>query len=239
MIILPDIHGRDFWKKAIEQRETGEKVVFLGDYTDPYPDEGIGKEVVPESLRNIIEFKKSYPSEVSLLLGNHDLSYVYTELPSCRFDHTRCREIKNLFLDNKDLFQIGDIQGKYIFSHSGIHPTWLEEEENYFGKDCTWNEAVERLNSDWWDSEPNLLPDVLNRISWYRGGYDKVGSCIWGDVREFSKVKSSEVFQIFGHTRSYGEVIDYERGWAMLDARKPFRLFEDLTTIEEIRLDES
>ena len=35
MIIIPDIHGRDFWKEvtAIEDEE----FVFLGDYVDPYP----------------------------------------------------------------------------------------------------------------------------------------------------------------------------------------------------------
>ena len=40
MIIIPDIHGRTFWKQAIQGKET-EDIVFLGDYLDPYSDEGI------------------------------------------------------------------------------------------------------------------------------------------------------------------------------------------------------
>ena len=36
MIIIPDIHGRTFWKSAVEQKEKDEKIIFLGDYLDHY-----------------------------------------------------------------------------------------------------------------------------------------------------------------------------------------------------------
>ena len=35
ILIIPDVHGRSFWKKAVETGDY-EKVVFLGDYADPY-----------------------------------------------------------------------------------------------------------------------------------------------------------------------------------------------------------
>lgn len=38
-LIIPDVHGRDFWKDAAN-RFPG-NIVFLGDYLDPYPLEGI------------------------------------------------------------------------------------------------------------------------------------------------------------------------------------------------------
>ena len=40
ILIIPDVHGRTFWRAALE---TGnyEKVIFLGDYVDPYVYEGI------------------------------------------------------------------------------------------------------------------------------------------------------------------------------------------------------
>ena len=38
MIIIPDIHGLNFWKEAVAGREEG-IIVFLGDYLDPYPDD--------------------------------------------------------------------------------------------------------------------------------------------------------------------------------------------------------
>ena len=40
ILIIPDVHGRTFWKSAVESGDY-EKIVFLGDYTDPYEMEGI------------------------------------------------------------------------------------------------------------------------------------------------------------------------------------------------------
>ena len=40
-IIIPDIHGRDFWRWVVAHRKEEETVVFLGDYLDPYEDEWI------------------------------------------------------------------------------------------------------------------------------------------------------------------------------------------------------
>ena len=40
LIIIPDVHGRDFWRKAVCENPDGE-FVFLGDYLDPYGFEDI------------------------------------------------------------------------------------------------------------------------------------------------------------------------------------------------------
>lgn len=41
MVIIPDVHGRDFWMKPVQENLGKEHILFLGDYLDPYPDEGI------------------------------------------------------------------------------------------------------------------------------------------------------------------------------------------------------
>ena len=41
ILIIPDIHGRTFWKKAYELVDIVDKVVFLGDYLDSYSHENI------------------------------------------------------------------------------------------------------------------------------------------------------------------------------------------------------
>ena len=42
ILILPDIHGRPFWKDAVEKHfDECDKIVFLGDYLDAYPNEEI------------------------------------------------------------------------------------------------------------------------------------------------------------------------------------------------------
>ena len=40
LVIIPDVHGRPFWREAVRLRPE-EEFIFLGDYLDPYPDEGI------------------------------------------------------------------------------------------------------------------------------------------------------------------------------------------------------
>ena len=37
-LIIPDIHCRKFWRESINEDKV-DKVIFLGDYLDPYPDE--------------------------------------------------------------------------------------------------------------------------------------------------------------------------------------------------------
>ena len=47
ILIIPDIHGRSFWEKAIndvaEHRREFDEIVFLGDYFDPYSTEHINE----------------------------------------------------------------------------------------------------------------------------------------------------------------------------------------------------
>ena len=42
ILLIPDIHGRDFWKKA---KDFEGEIVFLGDYLDPYRFEFDKKEI--------------------------------------------------------------------------------------------------------------------------------------------------------------------------------------------------
>ena len=78
MIIIPDVHGRTFWKEAVKGREN-EEIVFLGDYIDPYGYEGITPEDGIIALEDIIKFKQDHPNNVHLLLGNHDAGYIQLE----------------------------------------------------------------------------------------------------------------------------------------------------------------
>lgn len=72
MLIIPDCHGRNFWKKAVEENiDKVDKVIFLGDYLDPYPWEGITRKEAISNFQEVIEFKRGSPEKVTLLLGNH------------------------------------------------------------------------------------------------------------------------------------------------------------------------
>ena len=52
ILIIPDVHGRDFWKEAIERKDY-EKAVFLGDYSDPYDIEGITDDVAIDNFEQL------------------------------------------------------------------------------------------------------------------------------------------------------------------------------------------
>ena len=78
VIIIPDIHGRQFWKDAVKDREN-EDIIFLGDYMDPYEEEEIGYNKALENFKEIIAFANEHKN-VTLLLGNHDIHYLFSFL---------------------------------------------------------------------------------------------------------------------------------------------------------------
>ena len=230
MIIIPDVHGRDFWKSAVEGREN-EEIIFLGDYVDPYTSfEGVEPWEGMMSLLEVIKFKKEHPYNVTLLLGNHDLSYI-SDSPKCRYDYENCETIRKAILDNLSLFKIAHektLAGKrYIFSHAGILPDWLHENEMTLGQLKASN-VVKELNKKF---VAGHLFIPLCDVSFYRGGYHEAGSCVWADINEHlycsdspNALFPSNVYQIFGHTLQLSERPIITPRFACLDCRKAFLL---------------
>ena len=101
-IIIPDVHGRKFWRAAVQGHEE-DKIIFLGDYVDPYDWEEILASEAFKELQDIIAFKKEHPDNVVLLLGNHDMGYLDREICCCRMDFYREKQIGDLFRENLDL----------------------------------------------------------------------------------------------------------------------------------------
>ena len=107
ILILPDIHGRTFWKDAVEHEQFA-TIIFLGDYLDPYPSEGINDEQALANFMEIIDYGMSHDNVV-LLLGNHDMHY-YSHLfaknaMSSRFCFAMITELNELFTRHKNMFR--------------------------------------------------------------------------------------------------------------------------------------
>ena len=66
ILIIPDVHGRAFWRKPCKDIDKWDKIVFLGDYVDPYPGEAEQSDVMGE-LIDIVELKRQNPDKVILL----------------------------------------------------------------------------------------------------------------------------------------------------------------------------
>ena len=82
ILIVPDIHGRPFYKKVLNSNLP---IVFLGDYLDPYPYELYTFEESLNNFKEIIEFKKENKQRVTLLIGNHCFNSLWQKNWASRF----------------------------------------------------------------------------------------------------------------------------------------------------------
>ena len=239
MIIIPDIHGRTFWKEPVTKAlETGESIIFLGDYVDPYEYEGVPMGGLVPMLERIISIKREHPGQVTLLLGNHDLHYLSEDLGGSRYDYSRAVFYVRLFRDNSELFQMAaeaEIGGqKFLFSHAGVKRGWLDFEDDYLGKLAP-EDVCSRLNEMWIDKEqrPALL-DILADISTSRWGAQPYGSPVWNDVEDMAD-DADELpgyYQIFGHSQQEENPVIGEH-FACLDCRRAF-IVNDKGSIQEL-----
>ena len=138
--VIPDVHGTHHWEKSFEPEELAktDAIIFMGDYVDSWdnrqPDQ-------MENLQAIFEAKKKYPDKVTVLMGNHDLSYISDPYVS---DHQwdYATEIWSIISYNIELFDmVAEFDG-WIFSHAGITKTWL----NIYGIDKT-ADVLAEINS--------------------------------------------------------------------------------------------
>lgn len=147
-LIIPDVHGRTFWKDALNKYNQKDypnlDIVFLGDYLDPYSGyEDITPAEAYDRFLEIIEISKK-DKRIILLLGNHDWHYLY-DTDYCRLDRARSRQIEQIFKDNIQLFRFAyekEINNKkYLFTHAGVLNGWL------------------KFNKDWAIQELEMWPD--------------------------------------------------------------------------------
>ena len=226
IVIIPDVHGRTFWKKAWDLIDSVDKVVFLGDYLDPYPRENISNETALTNFAEILVMKGKYPDKVILLIGNHDLHYLpqYKEWYGDRRDNENFDQISKLF--TFDLFQISYKLDQYLFTHAGVLQGWLDT-INGKKKIRTTVKITGEKQYDINNLNDILIdnPDYLTMIAEERGGRDIYGSCVWADVHEHLYVNWEppipNIYQIFGHTMTYPSIKEAYIGpnFAMLDSQ--------------------
>ena len=213
LIIVPDVHGRTFWKEAGPLVEAGAECIFLGDYTDPYPQEGITDRDAVENRSEIISFAKKHSDRVTLLLGNHDLSYFGHEqgmwtVYANRFSTEYADSISRLLNDNAGLLSLCTCRkagGKaFLSSPAGMHPDWIKWCGLFDDIDQTNAQAlvdrIEELASESYRADDRTeLIEALAMVGTMRGGDYDAGSMVWADCREYPD-KEGPFAQIFGHT---------------------------------------
>jgi hypothetical protein len=192
ILIVPDVHGRKFWHKAEEMIDEVDQVVFLGDYLDPYPHEGITFDDAIEEFLKILSFKEKYGDKVILLVGNHDMHYIKTEFMDCtRLNYQKRQDIHELYQKHLNKFSlVFQYEDTWVFSHAGVYLDWLKSNQLSIDDLLDFKTF---LKEQW---------ETLEDFSFYRGGWNSTGSCVWADIRE--SVKSTVLpgyHHIVGHTQ--------------------------------------
>ena len=246
LLIIPDIHGRNFWRETVyDNLHKVDKVIFLGDYLDPYKNEikenpelmecndFYDSENLLKMLENIISLKKNEPNKYILLTGNHTDSYIWSNW----------EKYHKFFSQNLEYFNLVWIENNTIFSHAGISEGWAEAVAVELSLTINLNNPVKSIARYLSDINLNNISNkklikLLGDISSYRGGDSYYGSCEWSDIMEHidhyqSEVEEklvplgdNEIYQVFGHTQLRKPLITEK--WACLDCRQGF-IFDTIT----------
>lgn len=238
IIVIPDLHGRTFWKEAVEKYPDAD-TIFLGDYLDPYPYEGISHMKARKNFTEVLEYARSH-SNVTPLFGNHDLVYWFPYNWG-RKDTYEEDEILEQLRENMDilhLFAEREVNGKrWLFSHAPLFEEWIEYTEmprdlqemeariwkmleaynrNGGSPKGTWEERRAAHDAVW---------KTLGRASKLRGGIDKCGSPVWADVDEINgecKLYMDADYHVFGHTQQDVPIITDT--YACLDTHQAYKI---------------
>ena len=207
ILCIPDLHGRKFWRKTIFNNISKvDKVIFLGDYLDPYSNEIKENPELMECssfddsksllsmLYDIVSLKKNEPNKYILLTGNHTDSYIWSKFRAAtRTDYINWEKYHKFFLENLEYFNLVWIENNVIFSHAGISEGWasdfLYSSIKYdvrakLEKNSIVFETARVLKDTPLKDFNRYYIDSISRISHYRGGDMFYGSCEWADLRE-------------------------------------------------------
>jgi len=210
-VAIPDVHGESSWYDiASHSLSQGKHVIFIGDYVD-------NRFVDPidcyKNLLKIITFKKIHMDSVTLLLGNHDLAYVFNQYGTSGFNPGLSLDYLKAFNENWDLFDLAyGHQGKdkyTLFTHAGLTKSHYAN----IVWDITHESSIRRFFKDEdWEALP--LHEVLNRLKndqnllWevgeIRKGHSLSGSTVWADKSELKAEPFEGIDQVVGHTCEQG-----------------------------------
>ena len=132
-LVIPDVHGRTFWKNAISKYNIKDypnlAIIFLGDYVDPYDFEHISREDAIVNFEEIL-MTAEHDDRIHLLIGNHDMHYFYNAPYKSRVDHRHYNDIKAMFQNHMKMFNIAYentiLNKTYLYTHAGVTSFWLE-----------------------------------------------------------------------------------------------------------------
>lgn len=189
IIAIGDIHGKDIWKKIVEQNKDADKIIFIGDYFDSFY---ISFEEQFKNFLEIIQFKRNNMDKVVLLFGNHDFHYCAVGETYSGYQDEHSDEIINIIMDSLHLMDMAYVDGEYLFTHAGVTETWCEVN----GIDC--NNIEEEIYLMFQNAMDAFKFHPSNPLD--NTGDSITQSPIWVRPRALLSDKISGYKQVVGHT---------------------------------------
>jgi hypothetical protein len=121
--VIGDIHGRDFWKKTLEDSRFSD-IYCVGDYWDTHED--ISYTTQAKNFREIVEAAKR-DSRLHLCIGNHDLHYIAEGEEYSIFQWKRYKTINHLLLEAMPLLRVAYEADGWVISHAGFSKTFMQK----------------------------------------------------------------------------------------------------------------
>lgn len=190
---IGDLHGVDRWKEVKEMEV--DEVVFVGDYVDSHD---LDDSAIFQNLQEVLAFKREANEKVTLLLGNHDVHYLYhPNFRATGFRNSMQQMLTQLFQENQSLFQVAYAIDSYLITHAGVSKSWVSQ---HIGAPYDAKSLAEALNRMQFDGDSL---QQLAEIGVARGGRASYGGPFWCDFhRELFLDPILGIHQVVGHTQS-------------------------------------
>lgn len=170
-----------------------DKIIFLWDYVDSFD---ISDELIIKNLQDIIIYKKDNMEKVELLLGNHDIQYMFPWNQCSGYRKSYSSDLRALFMRNIDLFKIAHQEQNHIFSHAWFNSEWLTKHKQILWQPYPqW--ITETINNIFNTQDRNILFECWP----WRWGKHKSSWPLWSDKTETIKhIPHKDIMQIVWHT---------------------------------------
>lgn len=127
IVAIGDIHGHESWK-AIVNTNKADLYVFVGDYPDS---QTISVEKQLNNFLDILEFKRSFPDNTILLIGNHCYHYFrFNDNTYTGFNPVTAMSAEYIYRQayKEGLLKVAHLEGNILFTHAGVTHRWCNEQ---------------------------------------------------------------------------------------------------------------
>lgn len=219
VLSIGDIHGHTTWEKIVKQYgKEVDHIVFVGDYLDSF--------IVPHTYQalnfeNLIKFKKANMEKVTLLIGNHDIPYMDSNLNCPGFSETVDTLIKPTLHKaiKSNLFKVATCIDGILYSHAGFTDYWLNSMDIKYSDG---NDIANAVNGIYYSQKTNLKwlhyvrnPNGPTRI--IDTGDDIWQGPTWVRPNALISDKPYGITQVVGHTMTSSGMVEYSGGVFLID----------------------